>query len=185
MSDFTLISTAKDCLQVSYSVTNKGNDYTGVFRSWIQYNNLQSTSSFANTDTVTIKNGETLDFNQTWSFDDGVVGENYICSLWCQDLRRGGMSQLTKETIPFALTEPTAVHTTMYSLITIYPNPATHYICIESNEVIVNTSLYNMQGNLVVKTTDTTIDVSNLPDGVYYVVTTTINDTITNKLLIQ
>ena len=185
VSDFTLISTAKDCLQVSYSVTNKGNDYTGVFRSWIQYNNLQSTSSFANTDTVTIKNGETLDFNQTWSFDDGVVGENYICSLWCQDLRRGGMSQLTKETIPFALTEPTAVHTTMYSPITIYPNPATHYICIECNEVIINTSLYNMQGNLVVKTTDTTIDVSNLPGGIYYVVTTTCRDTITNKLLIQ
>lgn len=183
--DFVLHSTAQDCLQVSYSITNKGNDYTGVFRPWIQFSNLQSTSSYINTDTVTIKQGETMNFNQTWSFDDGVVGESYICTLWCQDLRRGGMSQLSQENITFTLTEPTAVDAAMYAPITIYPNPATHYIYISGNEVIESTSIYNMQGTLVTKTTDTIIYVGALPQGVYYVVTTTNKGTETNKLLIK
>jgi hypothetical protein len=126
-----------------------------------------------------------MDFNQTWSFDDGVVGESYICTLWCQDLRRGGMSQLSQENITFTLTEPTAVDAAMYAPITIYPNPATHYIYIGGNEVIESTSIYNMQGTLVTKTIDTTIYVGTLPQGVYYVVTTTNKGIETNKLLIK
>ena len=185
VSNFTLNSTAQDCLQVSYTVTNNGNDYTGVFRSWLQFANLQYTSSYNNSEVLTVKRGESVEMSHTWSFDDGVVGEKYICTLWCEDLRKGGMKQLSKDNIAFVMTEPTDISATQYSGISIYPNPATHYIMISSIDEAPVTHIYNTQGNLVVSTTQKHIDVKGWPTGMYYVLTHTLNNIVTNKVLIK
>ena len=185
VSNFTLNSTAQDCLQVSYTVTNNGNDYTGVFRSWLQFTNLQYTSSYNNSEVLTVKRGESVEMSHTWSYDDGVVGEKYICTLWCEDLRKGGMKQLSKDNIAFVMTEPTDISATQYSGISIYPNPATHYIMISSIDEAPVTYIYNTQGNLVVSTTQKHIDVKGWPTGMYYVLTHTLNNIVTNKVLIK
>lgn len=182
VTEFTLNCTAQDYLQVSYTVTNNGHDYTGTFRPWIQFTNLQYTSSYDNSATTSIPRGESVDLSHTWRFDDGVVGEKYICTLWCEDLRKGGMKQLTNETIMFTLSEPTGVISPLTHSTTIYPNPASHHITINSDEAIKHVAIYNAQGQLVIYTTNRTIDVSTLSAGIYYIVT---NKETTNKLLIK
>ena len=185
VTNFTLNSTAQDCLQVSYTVTNNGNDYTGVFRSWLQFSNLQYTSSHNNSEVMTVKKGQSVDVSHTWSYDDGVVGERYICTLWCEDLRKGGMKQLSKDNITFVMTEPTDINATQNATVSIYPNPATRYIMVSGIDDTSVTHIYNTQGNLVVSTPLTYIDVEALPTGIYYVVTHTHNSTVTNKILIK
>jgi hypothetical protein len=185
VSNFTLNSTSQDYLQVSYTVTNNGNDYRGMLRSWLQFTNLQYTSSYVNSDTLTIANGKSVDVTQTWSYYDGVIGEEYICTLWCQDLRKGGMKQLTKENIRFTMTEPTDLIATQCKSISVYPNPATNYVIVNNAEDVEQINIINSQGHTVVHTTCTTIDVSALPAGVYYVICNRQNTTTTNKILIK
>ena len=110
------------------------------------------------------------------------MGGKYICTLWCEDLRKGGMKQLTNETIMFTLSEPTGVISPLIHSTTIYPNPASHHITINSDETIKHVAIYNAQGQLVIYTTNRTIDVSTLSAGIYYIVT---NKETTNKLLIK
>lgn len=184
-SNFTLTSTAKDCLEVSYKITNNGEEYKGALRAWVLFDNLQATSSYDNTQDVIIKKGETIDCRQTWSFDDGIVGEKYICSLWYYDSRKGTMTQFNCDNIPFTLTEPTALHDLEASAMRIYPNPASHYITIENQEKIESISIYNAQGTRLIDCTNSTIYVGNLPQGVYYVVIKTGNQYRTEKLLIK
>jgi hypothetical protein len=185
VSNFTLNSTSQDYLQVSYTVTNNGNDYRCMLRSWLQFTNLQYTSSYVNSDTLTIANGKSVDITQTWSYYDGVIGEEYICTLWCQDLRKGGMKQLTKENIRFTMTEPTDLIATQCKSISVYPNPATNYVIVNNAEEVEQINIINSQGHTVVHTTCTTIDVSALPAGVYYVICNRQNTTTTNKILIK
>jgi len=51
---------------------------------------------------------------------------------------------------------------------TIYPNPATNSLTIESNIIINNVSIYNELGQLLLKTNKTNIDISTLTKGIYY-----------------
>ena len=184
VSNFVLTGTAQDCLQVSYTITNYGNSYTGTLRSWILYDNQQPTSSFDNSPILTIPEGESINCTQTWKFDDGVVGEKYICSLWYEDKRKGTMSQFSYENIPFTLTNPTHLIAVEASTINLYPNPATEYITVESVECVENISIYSLQGNRLIDTIQATIYVGNLPPGMYYAIVTTHNqDTITKFII--
>ena len=189
VSNFTLTNMAQDQLQTEYTVTNNGGDYTGKLRSWVLFDNRQSTSSYCNTEEVTIKQGESMTFKQTWAFDDGVVGETYICSLWYEDNRNGGMSQLGSEEISFTLKEGSGVESVTNTHFTLYPNPAHEFITISNNCTIERVTIYNMQGAVVASTVNdsnvATINVASLLAGNYIVVAATEQGNVVKKVVIQ
>ena len=55
------------------------------------------------------------------------------------------------------------------SSFSVFPNPATDRVTISSSEPIAQTMLYNLNGQLVLQTSETQIDVSSLSSGVYIV----------------
>lgn len=188
VSDFTLKSEAKDLLQAEYTVTNNGGDYTGYLRAWVLFSSRQRSSSYCNTDEVTIKNGESMTINATWEFEDGVVGETYICSLWYEDNRKGGMSQIGTNEISFTLKEPTALESVTDAHVNIYPNPAQEYLTITHNAPITVVTIYNLQGAMVASqrynSNTATLNVASLPAGTYIVKAATAQGTIVEKIVI-
>lgn len=67
--------------------------------------------------------------------------------------------------------------------ITIFPNPAKEVLNIKSNSNVLKTSILSMDGKIVARLNSNTIDVSQLPKGIYTVVVTTKNGTSTRKLI--
>ncbi len=189
VSDFRLVKDAKDWLQVEYTITNNGEDYTGYMRPWVLYKNQGSTSSYVNSEEITIKSGESMDFAQEWRFDDGVVGEDYICSLWYYNARIGGVSQLVNENLHFTLSEETALDRVETTQVNLYPNPADEYINITTTHNIDNVTLYSLQGCAVSyingSGTSMIVDVRSLPQGTYILVVRTSENNITKKITIK
>ncbi|WP_170265041.1 T9SS type A sorting domain-containing protein [Salibacter halophilus] len=74
-------------------------------------------------------------------------------------------------------------------LITLYPNPATDHVKVQSNEKVENINIYNTQGALVKsdKTTkqNNSIDIRNLPNGMYIAKIKTVQSVVTKKLIIK
>ncbi|MEM6687730.1 MAG: T9SS type A sorting domain-containing protein, partial [Bacteroidota bacterium] len=67
----------------------------------------------------------------------------------------------------------------------IYPNPASHQLSIISKKVIKDVTIYSSLGNKVLHTTDTTINVSNLPSGVYLIKIKTARNTFMTKRFVK
>ncbi len=68
--------------------------------------------------------------------------------------------------LSYSSTEPTIVNTKDIKL-TVYPNPATEWIHINSNKKIENSAIYDLNGKLLTSTHKTTINVKNIPAGIY------------------
>lgn len=189
ISNQQITSQAKDLMQMEYTITNNGDDYTGKLRAWILFGTRQPTSSYDNTESVTIKSGESMNFKQTWEFADGVVGETYICSLWYEDSRTGGMTQLSGGDMSFVLDKETGLEEITSQRIAIYPNPAHEYLTIEMGDVIERVAIYNMQGAMVMEAecnhVTATLNVSSLQAGIYSVVATTAQGTTFSKVIIN
>lgn len=68
-----------------------------------------------------------------------------------------------------------------------YPNPAKDNITIEANDDINTISIYDVYGRLQMTTTshqsETTIDISNLNNGIYFVKVTTRNNETTKRFI--
>ncbi|ARN71723.1 hypothetical protein BST91_08740 [Nonlabens tegetincola] len=67
----------------------------------------------------------------------------------------------------------------------IYPNPATHRVNIElKDNTIATAQLFNLTGQLLIATNQSTLDISNLPSGMYLLhVKTSNGQYLTNKLI--
>ena len=60
-----------------------------------------------------------------------------------------------------------SIETAANNSFSIFPNPAKDNITISSSEPIAQTMLYNLNGQLVLQTTETEINISTLSAGVY------------------
>lgn len=73
--------------------------------------------------------------------------------------------------------------------VSMYPNPATEGITLSANTNITDVQIYNALGQLVyglkVNAKTTTIDLSSLQNGVYFVKTNSTLGTVTQKLIIK
>lgn len=67
--------------------------------------------------------------------------------------------------------------------ITVYPNPSNGIINIKSEKEIQQAVVLNSNGSVILSTTDTLLDISTLPAGVYFLSITVENNTITKKIL--
>jgi len=66
----------------------------------------------------------------------------------------------------------------------IYPNPANNKITIDANDVI-NVKLFDVLGKQITATKQNQIDVSNLPEGVYFIQVQTSTSIATQKIIMQ
>jgi len=70
--------------------------------------------------------------------------------------------------------------------ISIYPNPASEFINIESTKTIDKIELYDLLGKRVLRTTETNqIKINHLPNGVYLLKVFSDNKSITKKIVIK
>jgi len=69
-------------------------------------------------------------------------------------------------------------------IISIYPNPANNKITIDANDV-AEVKLFDVLGKQIFTTKTTDVDVSNLPEGVYFIQVQTIQNTTTQKIIVQ
>lgn len=69
----------------------------------------------------------------------------------------------------------------------VYPNPAQHYVTIQSNSAVEKVEFYNRLGRLVMMENNPaeTINVSHLDEGIYFVRIYSFNQEITQKLIIK
>ncbi len=67
----------------------------------------------------------------------------------------------------------------------IYPNPSSNYINIVNAENLESVKVYNTNGQILIESIRTRIDVSKLPPSVYFVDIRTKNKTVTKKIIIQ
>jgi flagellar hook assembly protein FlgD len=119
----------------------------------------------------------TFTFN-AHSLDDGIYF--VIASI-------NGSDEITR-----VIRDSTATSVTPLSnnrVITLYPNPATDQVKIQSNERVENISIYNTQGALVKRGKETkqanSIDLSDLPNGMYIAKIKTVQSVVTKKLIIK
>ena len=71
--------------------------------------------------------------------------------------------------------------------ISIYPNPAHDYICVETRLIasVQCVDLYDITGRKVLSSTETEINVGALPEGVYFVTVLTENHKFVEKIIIN
>lgn len=68
---------------------------------------------------------------------------------------------------------------------TVFPNPASDKLFIRSNSIIEKVKIYNTNGEIVAETTGNSIDVSKLPEGLYFIEVLANHKSEIKKLIIQ
>ena len=68
-----------------------------------------------------------------------------------------------------------SIETVANNSFAVFPNPAMDRVTISSSEPIAQTKLYNLNGQLVLQTTETEINVSALSAGIYIIHAQTAN----------
>lgn len=71
------------------------------------------------------------------------------------------------------------------NLFDLYPNPATNILTIVNKEIISNIEVYNVSGQLQFTTVQSTIDISHLSAGVYFIKAYSTKGTTTAKFIKQ
>lgn len=78
-------------------------------------------------------------------------------------------------------------HYVLHNSVTLYPNPVTDYLTVAvKNNRVENISLINVNGQIVLRniSASASIDVSNVPGGIYFARIETSNGTITKKVVL-
>ena len=68
--------------------------------------------------------------------------------------------------------------------IVVYPNPANSFVTIQSDDDIISTEILDMTGNIIIKYSCNSIDVSSLPNGFYLLKANTSNNAKIEKITI-
>ena len=66
--------------------------------------------------------------------------------------------------------------------LTVYPNPANEFIHVETNCELQRIDVYDVTGKLMISSTETEINVSDLESGIYFVNILTDKGCVTKKI---
>ncbi len=85
--------------------------------------------------------------------------------------------------------EPSNIENNITKSLSIYPNPASDIVKVNSEENINYIEILNISGQIVsfenVNTNNAEINISNLSSGVYFIKVYTANDVTTQKLIVE
>lgn len=121
---------------------------------------------------LNIKNGNNQSITDMWAFDNPdldcieVDDENYAnnqkCEVpdnsWCKD-----------DWVAYSEICALGTEDFIQLSFSLYPNPAQDILHIESQELFDSVNIYSIEGILVRETTNTSINVSELPSGIYFI----------------
>ncbi|MBK6821380.1 MAG: T9SS type A sorting domain-containing protein [Bacteroidetes bacterium] len=79
---------------------------------------------------------------------------------------------------------PSDLNTNDFS-VTIKPNPATDYVTFQSTSPITHIEIRNLNGQVVIRSNDTNINISNLNTGVYVAKVYTRNGNVSTSKLVK
>ena len=135
----------------------------------------------------TILNGNCSD----WSCKEDISGQPCADAGNFNDRNNllGGFTQDTTLNLQYgSCTDPTNVNQ-IESDFSIYPNPSNGIINVQSTERINNVNVYNMIGNLVlvrnISNTQSTLNIENLTNGIYFMELNLSNGSIINSKFIK
>lgn len=97
-------------------------------------------------------------------------------------------NQASIQLLSTLLSNPLAINenSTPEKLITVYPNPTNGRAQLEiQNQTILDVKVYDLKGMLVKVTTDSQLDLSNYPSGLYFIRAQTANGYYSGKLIKQ
>ena len=119
--------------------------------------------------------------NEWWKVNKNIVMEN-IHYYWDESLSDWGEPYIT--TYHYSGLE-TGISEHTVSTIKVYPNPAQHTLYIESAETVEQVSVYDISGRMLQQTNNpnTSIDVSNLANGIYLVKVKTAHGETSHKII--
>lgn len=82
---------------------------------------------------------------------------------------------------------PDGVDENEMEMISVYPNPAQDFIRVETQLIasVQRVEIYNVTGQMMLSTTDTEINVSELPEGVYFVAVLAENQKFVERIVIK
>lgn len=88
------------------------------------------------------------------------------------------------DSLSFLVTGNTAINDQgIFSEVEVYPNPTEHFIRIKSSKPISYTELINLQGEILVKSIEHEIDLSEFPSGIYFVKVCINKEFVTRKII--
>ena len=133
----------------------------------------------------------------TWEwFDLSPLGEVHTISFSLSSTKGNAYGMLTPAYFciddfngeaPLPPTPPQGIDENESIAISIYPNPAHNYILVGANNdsPVQRIEIYNVTGQLVFTSTETEINVSTLPKGVYFVTVFIENQQIIEKIIVK
>ena len=122
-------------------------------------------------------------FNLSGDFYNLVSGNIYKLRAFRTQIEAGEPS--FKE-FSIVANETLSVASFQEKSVTIYPNPAQNILNINTNQPIENISITDINGRLVLKQDySSTIDISNISKGIYFLSLRLKNSTITKKIIIK
>ena len=77
----------------------------------------------------------------------------------------------------------TSIETNNKESLNLYPNPAQDFVTIQNTSGPLNIEVFDVIGNFILKSKDKTIDISNMPNGIYIFIITTNNSNEILKLI--
>ena len=82
---------------------------------------------------------------------------------------------------------PDGVDENEIEMISVYPNPAHDFIRVETQLIasVQRVEIYNVTGQMMLSTTDTEINVSTLPEGVYFIAVIAENQKFVKRIVIK
>ncbi|MEO8086689.1 MAG: T9SS type A sorting domain-containing protein [Bacteroidota bacterium] len=125
------------------------------------------------------------DFNNDGTHPSNPVGRQKVANLLFN------FFTTDSTTVPWFLNQTTTAISNIQkqNQITIFPNPSNHNIKISSGETLDHISICNLQGENILNLTsdkkETSIDVSRLPKGIYFIKVIAAGNSTTQKLIIQ
>jgi len=114
------------------------------------------------------KGGMTFALNNKFYFTTGVTLTARVKETWKND-QFVGLEEFDSNDIP----------------ITIFPNPSSEEIHIQSPQKIIKISMTSLLGEIIIETTQQTITVKEIPDGIYYLNIVFEKNSVAKKLIIK
>lgn len=132
---------------------------------------------------VSFESGSSATFSQNIIVPSNYVEENCQINVFVQDVSTGEVWQ----TLTFGFDAVSIEERAGEEAAVVFPNPATNEIFIQASMPMTAISIYNQQGQLVEiksgKDLDNRVDISRLPDGVYFVKVVTEHQIHTEKVI--
>ena len=170
-------------------IPNKFNAYDFIVGSSSE---IYAVGSLFDGSTVTPKIYKSTDSGNNWSelSVTGMSSHNYLYSASCIAGNKMFINA-SSNSATYAIYKSITSNTSIINMLdnfhfSIYPNPASDYITIKSQEKIDIIKIFNMNGELLKLSTDCNVFIGDLPHSVYFInIIYNNNTTQTKKIIIQ